>query len=64
MRLLQVRISYPIQISKLADICNSLEILLNGSRREGLKSSKDFLGFYTIALISKLDLILLSLLKN
>ena len=32
----QVRIGHPIRIKKLENICNSLEILSNTSRREGL----------------------------
>jgi hypothetical protein len=36
----QVRIGYPIQISKLKSIDNSLEILSSTSRRKGLTNSK------------------------
>ena len=54
-RLSQVRIGHLIQIRKLGDINDSLQILSNASRREGLTSGKDVLDFCTIALILILD---------
>jgi hypothetical protein len=39
----QVRIGYPIQIRKLGNVCDSLMILLNASRREGLINGEDIL---------------------
>jgi hypothetical protein len=39
----QVRNGYPIQIHKLGDVCDGLEILSNVSRREGLRSGKSVL---------------------
>src|ERR1700712_1176508 len=42
-RSLEVRISRSIQIQKLGNLRNSLEILLNVLRREGLVFSKDVL---------------------
>jgi hypothetical protein len=39
----QVRIGYPIQIRKLGNVHDSLEILLNASRREGLINGEDIL---------------------
>ena len=39
----QVKIGHPIQVRKLEDISDSLEILSNTSRREGLIDSKDCL---------------------
>jgi hypothetical protein len=41
----QVRIGYPIQICKLGDVHDSLEILSKVSRRNGLISGKDILSF-------------------
>ena len=41
----QVEIGYPIQIHKLGDVDNSLKILSNASRQEGLTSDKDVLIF-------------------
>ena len=41
----QVRIGHPIQIHKLGDMRDCLEILSNASRREGLTSGKDVLDF-------------------
>ncbi|PMD56971.1 uncharacterized protein K444DRAFT_565764 [Hyaloscypha bicolor E] len=40
-RLSQVIFGHPIQIRKLGDVRNSLEILSNASRREGLRSDPD-----------------------
>ncbi|KFY94703.1 hypothetical protein V498_03772 [Pseudogymnoascus sp. VKM F-4517 (FW-2822)] len=37
----QVRIGHSIQIRKLSDVCDSLQILSNVSRREGLRSDPD-----------------------
>jgi hypothetical protein len=54
-RLLQIRNGYLIQIRKLGDIHNSLEILSNVSRREGLKSGKNILHFCNTDLILILD---------
>jgi tetratricopeptide (TPR) repeat protein len=51
----QVRFGHPLQICKLGDIRDSLEILSNASRRAGLGNGKDVLGFYITALISILD---------
>ena len=39
----QVKIGHPIQIRKLGDVHDSIKILLNASRREGLVDGKDFL---------------------
>jgi hypothetical protein len=39
----EVRIGYPIQIRKLGNVDDSLEILLNASRRQGLIMGKDVL---------------------
>ena len=39
----QVKIGYPIQVRKLENVSDSLEILSNVSRREGLIDGKDFL---------------------
>ena len=39
----QVRIGHPIQIRKLGNVGDSLEILLNASRRQGLIMGKDIL---------------------
>jgi hypothetical protein len=50
-RLSQVKIGYPIQIRKLGDIRDSLDILSNASRRRGLRSSKEAPDICTIALI-------------
>jgi hypothetical protein len=41
----QVTIGYQIQIRKLENEKDSLKILLNASRREGLVNSKDFQDF-------------------
>ena len=46
---------YSIQIRKLQDVRDSLEILSSTSRRGGLRSGKDLVNFYTIALILMLD---------
>jgi len=51
----QIRIGYFIQIQKLGDVYNSLEILSNISRREGLRSSKNVLYLYNADLILILD---------
>ena len=51
----QVRFGYPLQIRKLENVLDSLEILSNTSRREGLISGKEVLDFCTTALISMLD---------
>jgi hypothetical protein len=51
----QVRNGYPIYICKLGDIDDSLEILSNVSRREGLKSGKNALHFCNADLILILD---------
>jgi hypothetical protein len=40
----QIKIGHPIRIGKLKNVGDSLEILSNISRREGLLDSKDFLG--------------------
>ena len=42
-RLSQVKIGHPIQVRKLENVSDSLEILSNVSRREGLIDGKDFL---------------------
>ena len=39
----QVKIGHPIQIRKLGDVHDSIKILLNASRREGLIDGKGFL---------------------
>ena len=39
----QVKIGHPIRVRKLENVSDSLEILSNVSRREGLVDSKDFL---------------------
>ena len=39
----QVKIGHPIQIRKLGDVHDSVKILLNASRREGLIDGKGFL---------------------
>jgi hypothetical protein len=39
----EVRIGHPIQIRKLENVDDGLEILLNVSGRQGLKTGKDFL---------------------
>jgi len=39
----QVKIGHPIQIRKLENVCDSLEILSNTSRREGVTNGKDLL---------------------
>lgn len=54
-RLSQLRIGQPIQIRKLGDINNSLEILLNMSRQEGLRSSKNSIHFCNTDLILLTD---------
>jgi hypothetical protein len=51
----QVKIGHLIQIRKLDNMHNSLEILSNVSRREGLIDGKDVSYFCTIALILLLD---------
>ncbi|KAM3066459.1 hypothetical protein ACMFMG_012044 [Clarireedia jacksonii] len=51
----QVRNGYPIHICKLGDVQDSLEILSNVSRREGLRSGKNALHFYDGELILILD---------
>ena len=53
----QVRIGHSIRLGKLTDVCDSLEILSNASRREGLINGKDVdvLDFCIIALNSMLD---------
>jgi tetratricopeptide (TPR) repeat protein len=51
----QVRNGYQIHIRKLGDIQDSLEILSNVSRREGLRSGKNFLHFCDADLILILD---------
>ena len=51
----QVKNGHLIQVSKLGDIRDSLEILSNVSRREGLINGKDVSCFYTAALILVLD---------
>jgi hypothetical protein len=43
-RSLQVKIGHPIRIRKLEDVRDSLEILSNVSRREGLINGEGFLG--------------------
>ena len=39
----QVKIGHPIRIRKLEDVRDSVKILSNASRREGLIDGKDFL---------------------
>jgi hypothetical protein len=51
----QVRFGHPIQIRKFRDVRDSLEILSNASRREGLRSGIDAPDICTTALISMLD---------
>lgn len=51
----QVKNGYLIQVRKLRDIRDSLEILSNVSRREGLRSSKNVLYFFDTDLILALD---------
>jgi hypothetical protein len=51
----QVRNGYPIHVRKLSDIQDSLEILSNVSRREGLRSGKNVLYFCDTDLTSILD---------
>ncbi|KAL5325418.1 hypothetical protein ACEPPN_006543 [Leptodophora sp. 'Broadleaf-Isolate-01'] len=51
----QVRIGHPIQIRKLGDMRDSLKILSNTSRREGLRSGKDTPDICTAALNSMID---------
>lgn len=51
----QVRNGYPIHIRKLRDVDDSLKILLNVSRQEGLKSGKNVLHFCDADLILILD---------
>ncbi|KAH6673053.1 hypothetical protein B0J14DRAFT_654782 [Halenospora varia] len=51
----QVGFGYPIQIRKLKDIRDSLKILSNASRREGLGSGKDVLDICIVALNLMLD---------
>jgi hypothetical protein len=51
----QVRIGHLIQIRKLEDVRDSLEILSNVSRREGLRSGKNALYFCDADLILILD---------
>jgi hypothetical protein len=41
----QVKNGHPIQVRKLGDVYDSVEILLNVSRREGLRSGKNFVCF-------------------
>jgi hypothetical protein len=41
----QVKIGHPIRVGKLENVSDSLEILSNVSRREGLIDSKNFPGF-------------------
>jgi hypothetical protein len=47
----QVKIGHSIQIRKLGDVRDSLQILSDASRREGLRSGKDVLDFRTTVLI-------------
>jgi hypothetical protein len=47
----EVRIGHPIQIYKLWDVYDSVQILSNVSRREGLRSSKNPTHFFDIGLI-------------
>jgi hypothetical protein len=42
-RLSEVRIGHPIQVRKLCNMCNSLEILLTVSRRDELITGKNIL---------------------
>ncbi|CZR52934.1 related to calcium-independent phospholipase A2 [Phialocephala subalpina] len=51
----EVRIGHPIQIRKLGDVRDSLEILSNASKREGLRSGKDAPNICTAALNSIID---------
>jgi hypothetical protein len=51
----QVKNGHLIQVPKLGDVRDSLEILSNASRREGLMDGKDVSYFCTAALISVLD---------
>jgi tetratricopeptide (TPR) repeat protein len=51
----EVRIGHLIQIRKLADVRDSLKILSNASRREGLSNSKDAPDICTTALNSMID---------
>ena len=51
----QVRYGHPIHICKLGNIDDSLEILSNVSRREGLRSGKNVLHFCNTDLILILD---------
>jgi hypothetical protein len=51
----QVRFGYPLQIRKLENVLDSLEILSNTSRREGLISGKEVLDLCAAALILMLD---------
>ena len=51
----QVKLGHLIQIRKLRDVRDSLEILSNASRREGLISGKDVPDFWAIALNLILD---------
>ena len=44
----QVKIGHLIQIRKLENIHNSLKILSNASRREGLINGIDFLDFFVL----------------
>ena len=47
----QLRIGQPIQIRKLGDVYDSVEILSNVSRREGLRSGKNPTHFCNVGLI-------------
>jgi len=60
----QVKFGHTIRVRKLEDVRDSLEILSNASRREGLRSGKDFLDFCTVALNLMQTPMLSSLLKN
>jgi Cdc6-like AAA superfamily ATPase len=60
----QVKFGYTIRIRKLEHVRDSVEILSNVSRREGLKSGKDVLDFCTTVLNLIQTPMLLSLLKN
>jgi hypothetical protein len=47
----QLRIGHPIHIRKLGNVHDSLEILSNVSRRQGLRNSKNVIHFYNTDLI-------------
>lgn len=59
----QVKLGHTIRIRKLADVRDSLEILSNVSRREGLRIGKDVLDFCTATLNLMQTRMLSSLLK-